>query len=263
MSSFPLEVWEELWSDLDRGLQEPASLSELRWLARQGNLACEFARRDGGPQLFEVQAWAVDVGRRRGLLLQPREGLVSLRWGHPQALEYLLVALNWQAFGETPPSISIAISIEGDDSELVFLSTLPQGRERVRGPLVDYLAAQVGARFSPGELFRCPCLAQQQEMVGSPVDLDALNRSCMDDAEFERELIETFTAEGRRQLGSLALNYSSHTLHSLKGSAGMVGAMRLAEMLGQQEKALEKEHLPELEAEFNRVVAFLQSRLLQ
>jgi len=47
----------------------------------------------------------------------------------------------------------------------------------------------------------------------------------------------------------------------LKGSAGMVGALRLAEMLGEQEKALQKEQLPELEAEFNRVLAFLQSRL--
>lgn len=252
-----MEVWEELWADLEGGLNEAADLKELRWLARQGNWACEFSRRNGGPQLFELQAWAADLGRRRGLLIQPLEGLAPLRFGHPQALEYLLLALNWRVFGEKAPPVAI----EGDDAELVFISASPNGSERARGPLVDYLTAQVGGRFVEGGLFRCPCLAQQQEMVGSPVDLEALNRSCMDDAEFERELIETFTAEGRRQLASLALNYTSHTLHSLKGSAGMVGALRLAEMLGQQEKALDKAQLPELEAEFHRVVAFLQSRL--
>lgn len=257
MNSLPLEVWEELWAGVKGGLQEPVSLPELRWLARQGGWACELSRRDGGQQLFDLQVWARDVGRRHGLQLRLGEGLAVLRWGHPQALEYLLLALCWRAFGQSVPPLSI----EGDPAELSFAASETVGEVPGEGPLVLYLLARVGARLGENYLFRCPCMAQQAEMTGAPVDLEALNRSCMDDPEFERELIETFTAEGRRQLAGLALNYTSHTLHSLKGSAGMVGALRLAELLGEQEKALQKDQLPELEAEFNRVVAFLQSRL--
>lgn len=253
MNSLPLELWEELWSRLRDGPQN----AEMLWLVQQGNWACEFARRDGGPQLFDLPVWARDVAGRQGLRLQLREGLEPLRWGHPQALEYLLLAICWRAFGEPFP----VLQVDGDASELTFEAAQPPAERNLKGPLVAYLLGQVSGRLGEQPLLRCSCFAQQAEMVGTPVDLEALNRSCMDDSEFERELIETFTAEGRRQLLSLALNYSSHTLHSLKGSAGMVGAMRLAEMLGEQEKALEKDQLPELEAEFNRVVAFLQSRL--
>lgn len=257
MNSLSLEVWEELWAGVEEGLQEPLSRPDLHWLARQGRWACEFSRRDGGPQLFDLQVWARDMGRRHGLRLELVEGLDVLRWGHPQALEFLLLALCWRAFGESPPTLRL----DGDPAEISFEVAQTVGEARLRGPLVHHLLALLGARIAEKPLLRCPCLAQQPEMVGAPVDLEALNRSCMDDAEFERELIETFTAEGRRQLAGLALNYSSQTLHSLKGSAGMVGALRLAEMLGEQEKALQKDQLPELEAEFNRVVAFLQSRL--
>lgn len=256
MNSLPLEVWEELWAGVQGSLQEPVSLPNLRWLARQGRWACEFSRRDGGQQLFDLQVWAKDVSLRHGLQVRLVEGLALLRWGQPQALEYLLVALCRRAFGESVPPLLI----DGDPAELFFEASETAVQAQVNGPLVLYLLAQLGARLDDKQLFCCPCPAQQAEMAGTPVDLEALNRSCMDDAEFERELIETFTAEGRRQLAGLALNYTAHTLHSLKGSAGMVGAMRLAELLGEQEKALQKDQLPELEAEFNRVVAFLQSR---
>lgn len=232
-------------------------MPDLGWLARQGRWACEFSRRDGGPQLFDLQVWARDLGQRHGLQLQLADGLAALRWGYPQALEFLVLALCWRGFAGTLPPLRV----DGDASEIAFETSTTPSQESLGGPLVTYLLAEVGGRLGERQLLRCPCLAQQPEMVGAPVDLEALNRSCMDDLEFERELIETFTAEGRRQLAGLALNYSSHTLHSLKGSAGMVGALRLAELLGEQEKALQKDQLPELEAEFNRVVAFLQSRL--
>jgi HPt (histidine-containing phosphotransfer) domain-containing protein len=253
MNSLPLEVWEQLWGGLRAGPHD----QEKAWFVEQGNWACEFARRDGGPQLFDLEVWAQDLGRIHGLRVQIQEGLPRLRWGHPQALEYLLLAVCWRAFGLSVPTLKLG----GDDCELTFQAPGRIAEEQVAGPFVAYLLGLVAGRLCEQELLRCPCLAQQQEMVGTPVDVEALNRSCMDDAEFERELIETFTAEGHRQLAGLALNYNSHTLHSLKGSAGMVGALRLAEMLGEQEKALQKEQLPELEAEFNRVVAFLQSRL--
>ncbi|MCW5872141.1 MAG: hypothetical protein KIS61_33125, partial [Candidatus Eremiobacteraeota bacterium] len=213
MKLLPLEVWEELWAGLEGGLQEPLSLPDLRWLARQGRWACEFSRRDEGPQLFDLQVWARDLNQRHDLQLQWAEGLPTLRRGRPQALEYLLLALGWRGFAP--------LRIGGDDAELTFEAAGTVDEESLRGPLLAYLLAQLGARLDDGRLLRCPCPAQQS---GVPVDLEALNRSCMDDAEFERELIETFTAEGRRQLASLAFNYSSHTLHSLKGSAAMVGA---------------------------------------
>ena len=253
MNSLPLEVWEELWGGLRGRVHDP----DLLWLAQQGQWACEFSRRDGGPQLFDLQVWARHLADRHDLRLQLREGLATLRWGQPQALEYLLLALCWRAFGQPFPPLQL----DGDDGELAFQAPQNVSDELLRGPLVSHLLGQVSGRVGERDLLRCPCLAQQKEMIGAPVDLEALNRSCMDDAEFERELIETFTAEGRRQLASLGLNYTSHTLHSLKGSAAMVGALRLAEMLGEQEKALQKDQLSELEAEFNRVVAFLQSRL--
>ncbi len=255
-------------------MQEPAvSLSELAWLARQGRWACEFSRRNGGAQVFDLQEWAEALARRHGLHLQVRAGLPRLRWADLLAMEYVLVALCWGAYGMRVPFLQL----DGNASEIwVTANEKPEnfraggsgpsdhqdgGYFRLAGPFLNYLLGLVNGSTGGRELLRCPCPAQQQEMVGAPVDLDALNRSCMDDEEFERELIETFTAEGRRQFGSLAVNYSAYTLHSLKGSAGMVGALRLASMLGEQEKALQKEQLPELEAEFNRVVAFLQLRL--
>lgn len=257
MNTIPIAVWDELWAGVEGRLQEPVSLSDLAWLARQGRWACEFSRRNGGAQVFDLHDWAEDLARRHGLHLQIREGLPRLRWADLLALEFLLVALCWRAYGVQVP----ALHLDGDEVDIWVTAAEEPGDFWLSGPLVSYLLGLVNGSLGGVELFRCPCPAQQPEMVGAPVDVDALNRSCMDDEEFERELIETFTAEGRRQFASLAINYSAHTLHSLKGSAHMVGAIRLAAMLGEQEKALQKEQLPELEAEFNRVLAFLQMRL--
>lgn len=259
MTAPPLELWEELWAALEGELARHAPLEELAWLAKQGRWACEYARQASGPQLFDASAWASLVGARHGLELHLAPGFERWRWGDPVALEYLVVALCWRAYGLRAP----ALQLTGDSSEVWFQGPAYPDDLLLSGPLVSHLMGQLSARSgdSMKELFRCPCPVQQQDVSVPPVDLEALNRSCMDDAEFERELIETFTAEGRRQLASLALNYSSHILHSLKGSAGMVGAMRLAALLDEQEKALQKDQLPVLEGEFNRVVTFLQERL--
>ncbi|MBS2039426.1 Hpt domain-containing protein [bacterium] len=257
MNPIPIEVWEELWAGLEGRLQAPLDLDELAWLARQGRWACEFSRRNGGPQVFDLREWAGDLARRHGLQLSVRSGLAGLRWGDLFALEYLLLSLCWRAFGVRVP----ALCLEGNEAEIWVTAAAEPGDAWLAGPFLSYLLGLVRGSTGGAELFRCPCPAQEPEMMGTPVDLEALHRSCMDDEEFEQELIETFTAEGRRQLASLSINFSSHTLHSLKGSAAMVGATRLASMLGEQEKALDKDQLPELEAEFNRVLAFLQLRL--
>ena len=255
----PLELWEQLWAALEAELAQHGPIQELTWLARQGRWACEFARRAGGPQLFDASAWASELGVRHGLVIHLAPGVERSRWGDPVALEYLTLALCWRAYGSRAP----ALHLGGDQAELCVEGPANPDDLLLSGPLVSHLMSQLSARSgdSMQEMFRCPCPAQRKEMATPPVDLEALNRSCMDDAEFERELIETFTAEGQRQLAGLALNYTSHILHSLKGSAGMVGAMRLAELLGEQEKALQKDQLPVLEAEFKRVVEFLQARL--
>lgn len=255
MNPIPIELWDELWRAVESRLPEPPG--ELAWLARQGRWACEFCRHHGGAQVFDLVEWAADLARRHGLRIRLRPGIAALRWGDLLALEYLLVAICWRAYGVRVPELTL----EGDDWEIWLTAAQAPEDEGLTGPFLNHLMGLLKASVGGGELFRCPCPAQQPEMIGSPVDLDALNRSCMDDEEFEQELIETFTAEGRRQFASLAINYSAHTLHSLKGSAAMVGALRLSAMLDEQEKSLDKEQLPELEAEFHRVLAFLQSRL--
>ena len=259
MKAPPLELWEELWAALDRELARHAPVEDLGWLVRQGRWACEYARRAGGLQLFDASAWASEMGARHGLEIHLAPGDERWRWGDPVALEYLVVALCWRAYGCQAPALQFA----GDLSEVCIQGPANPDDLLLSGPLVSHLMGQLAAR--PGdsmeEMFRCPCPARQTELLSSPVDLEALNRSCMDDAEFERELVDTFAAEGQRQLAGLALKYTSHILHSLKGSAAMVGALRLAELLDEQEKTLQKDHLPILQAEFKRVVDFLQARL--
>ena len=207
MNDLPLQVWEELWAGVESRLSESNSQEELAWLARQGRWACEFSRRNGGPQLFDVQDWAQDLARRHGLNLLVNSTLVPLRWGDLLALEYLLVALCWRGYGVRVP----ALQLDGDDAEVWVTAAEEPVQSRPSGPFLNYLLGLVRGSIGGRELFRCPCPAQQPEMMGVPVDLEALNRSCLDDEEFEQELIETFTAEGRRQLASLAVNFSAHT----------------------------------------------------
>ena len=259
MKAPPLELWEELWAALECKLATHAPVEELGWLVRQGRWACEYARRARGPELFDASAWASQIGARHGLEIHLAPGVECRRWGYPVALEYLLVALCWRSHGSQTPALQLA----GDLSEVCIQGPANPDDLLLSGPLVSHLMSHLAARFgdSMEEMFRCPCPARQTKLLSSPVDLEAFNRSCMDDTEFERELIDTFTAEGQRQLAGLATNYTAHVLHSLKGSAGMIGALRLAELLGEQEKALQKDQLPVLQAEFERVVDFLQARL--
>lgn len=233
--------WNRLLTALEQG-------EESRALARQGRLWMAFE--DRGEREFDLFDWAESLRQEHYFDLQLDKQLQAVRRGRPEAMALLLRALG----GDHPPTVRVS----GDTQQLCLDAP---GLAVQPGPLAVTLAELLGARLDQGHLFCCPCPELARSVGPPPVDVETLARSTMGDAEFERELIETFLAEGHRQFASLSRNYVAPTLHSLKGSAAMVGALRLADLLDEQEHALDKQRLPVLEAEFARVVDWLQAHL--
>lgn len=234
----------DFWDLLLTALEEGA---EPRWLARQGRWWLSYREIDESD--FDLFDWAQSL-REDGFEVELSPVLLAGRRGQPEAMRLLLRCL---CNGQYP-----ALNVSGDGASLCLSAA---GFAAQVGPLAVTLAERLNAQLGgeDGHLFSCPC--PSTTTGPAPVDRETLVRSTMGDTEFEKELIETFLEEGRRQFASLSRNYAAPTLHSLKGSAAMVGALRLADLLGEQEHALEKQRLPLLQAEFARVVEWLEGHL--
>lgn len=91
------------------------------------------------------------------------------------------------------------------------------------------------------------------------VDRAMLAQGSLNDPDFERELIMTFLIEGRQQLSALKKNCTSSNAHAFKGNAAVMGATQLAVLLQQMEQFPDPAGLPEIEAEYQRVEAWLRA----
>ena len=244
-----LDAWER---SLDEGVAEPA----LRWLVLQGRWWHQYESSPERVIDFDLHEWAEQVRQTCYFEVHLDPALAGQRRGQPEAMLLLVRTLCRASLGQR----AVDLQVEGDQDHLAFRVV---GGAVEHGPLADQLVERLGATLGLGTplLFRCPCPAGSFLSSGAPIDLNTLQLSTMNDRDFERELITTFLAEGRRQFSSLAQNYSVSTLHSLKGSAAMVGAVPLARLLDEQEHALDSRRLPDLEAEFKRVVSWLEQRL--
>jgi HPt (histidine-containing phosphotransfer) domain-containing protein len=107
-----------------------------------------------------------------------------------------------------------------------------------------------------------------------PVDLSGLDDATEGDVELMRELVTEFVVDGETRLELLRRGLAEDSpialrneAHALKGSSGVVGATRMAELAQAIERCAEKtdlsacsegvEHLGE---EFERVRAYLEER---
>lgn len=73
-----------------------------------------------------------------------------------------------------------------------------------------------------------------------PIDLEHLRRMTLGDAGLEREVLGMFARQARQLAAALATTPSetSALVHTLKGSAGAIGAVRVAEAAATLEAAI-------------------------
>ena len=235
-----MSFWDDFLTQVEQAVAQNLPIQSIGpWLA-QGRLWSEWQELDwdGGLAFFEVQPWAQKFG--------VEVGLQGRRKGYPQALEILLRALLLE---------SSPLKIGGDERNLWFECQYSEAS----GLILRHLLTRLEGHCVPPNKVVLPWPVEPQG--DSSVDLDILARSSLDDREFEGELIRTFLTEAERQLESLRLNFSARTLHSLKGSASMMGALPLAGLIDQQERLMQPESLPRLQAEFDRVARVLRGRL--
>lgn len=247
-----MSFWDEWLDELDR---QP-DMDAVRRLSQGARLFQSLALAPTGAAPFDLEEWARGWSRRWRLELTVAPGTPLRREGQAEYLAALLRALCWEQF----PSGCPPLQVTGDQSEIRVVCAQESRWVPRPGVLVstlaDLLPVQLGRDGS--WLFRCNCPSlETAAALPEAVDLDTLQRSTMDDPEFEDELIDAFLEEGTRQMEHLGRDYNSRTLHSLKGSANMVGALTLAGQLGEQEHRLELAQLPALKQEFERVRAWL------
>ena len=250
----PEAFWDEFLEALEQTLATGATRESYQLLV-QARLWQTWVRR---PQtdvtLFDVREWArhfEGAGWGRLELLQDFD---QPRRGDPWLLDlFCRAVLSTLAAG--------SLRIDGDREFLHFTSPPGFPSPAMKGPLLRRLGWSLALEWREGGV-TVPC--PEPILSGSsPVDLEALRRTTLNDPEFECELIHTFLAEGQRQFDNLSLRYATNLLHSFKGSAAMVGAHKLTEMLAAEEKQPDPTHLVLLKNEFEAVRDYLQHRLLE
>lgn len=237
--------------DWEQGGAARAVLGDVqRWVALQ---AGEYIPGLGQFRLDDVlQA----IGEACGIGYQIQGDLQLRRWGDAEAVQSLLRTFVWSF---APARIGCLQAEQGRDAHCVRFSvvaeTLPAPHP---SPYLQSLAAALKASWE-GPQLTMP-LAQTEADADPPVDIEFFLESTFNDPGFQRELSEAFREEGTRQLLSLRDNYTRDTLHSLRGSAALIGAKRLARMLETEEKALNPAALEALETEFGRVLGWLDQQ---
>jgi HPt (histidine-containing phosphotransfer) domain-containing protein len=80
-----------------------------------------------------------------------------------------------------------------------------------------------------------------------PIDLEHLRRMTLGDAALEREVLGMFASQARQLAATLATAppEASALVHTLKGSARAIGAIRVAEAADGLEAAIRDGHAPE------------------
>lgn len=247
--------WDDFLDALESALEPDPEALSLRELYVQGRLWQSWCKRpQRAPEHFQPNDWASNFMRSGLGKLELDADLSVPRKGDPWLLELLcrsLLALS--------PAGSLHLS--GDPLALWLRPPPGLPMPTMKGPLLQRLSWSLSLEWTP-EGIRVPC-PLAMESTASAVDFDSLRRTTMDDPEFERELIETFLSEGRHQLESLQLRYASNILHSFRGSASMVGARKLTELLAAQEKQPDPAQLGHLQKEFEAVSDCLRHRLQQ
>lgn len=226
-----------------------------------GQLEAALAPEDLGRQLlselrcalpgYRVRRETVDVADlllTLGLHCEWPSSLAAQREGDSDALRALL-----RAFVSTHEAWTREVRVSGDHQQLTLQVPEPQ---RQHSAYLDHLVSLQRARLDEAGLTIAVPAAQE-----APVDLERFRHSTFDDPEFQRELFHSFREEGTRQLGALRQRFARETLHSLRGSAALLGAERLVALLKNQETVLDPGSLPELEAEFQRVFHWLEQHL--
>lgn len=243
-----MSFWDDFFSQLEQAVAQNLPIQSIGSLLAQGRLWSEWQDHewDGDLVLFELQPWVQEFQQRYGSGLRVADDLQGRRKGHPDSLEILLRALLLEG---SP------LELGGDERNLWVHCLCCEAS----GLILRHLLAGLEGHCDPPSKIVLPWPVEPQ--VDSCVDLEILARSALDDREFEGELIQTFLAEAERQLESLRLNFSARTLHSLKGSASMMGALPLAGLIDQQERLMQPESLPQLQAEFERVARLLKTRI--
>lgn len=249
----PEVFWDDFLDSLEHELESAPGTTELRSLLLQGRLWQSWMRHtQPRVESFAVTEWIERMESLGWGRIEAESTFSEPRQGDPWMLELLCRALL-SNLG------SASLRLEADPKALWLRS--PQGwpPPTLKGPLLRRLSWSLSLEWhEDGVKVPFPVLPP----TGSgAVDLEALRRTTLDDPEFERELIETFLAEGQRQLDSLGLRYATNVLHSFRGSAAMVGAYPLVEMLACEERLPEPGHLPQLKKEFEAVRQCLERRL--
>jgi DNA-binding response OmpR family regulator len=158
--------------------------------------------------------------------------------------------------GNATPLVALLLPVEEESHPELFEAgftdflTTPLSLEDLSRKIMHWGGRQV----SPGG-GRQPAVSESRPSV----DLEVLRRSSMNDLEFERELIEVFLQEAKFQLETLGRDGNPKSAHNLKGSAKVVGAIALAELLTRLERGFEPAVFEETERELERVSAWMNA----
>ncbi len=115
--------------------------------------------------------------------------------------------------------------------------------------------AHLGKPIEPAQLADCLARYLKQEPKSAEVDMSALHELTGGDAEFERELIDTFVASGDQCLAEIvtalrACDFATigKRAHALKGASANIHATGLAAAASSLESAVRSQELAEIDA---------------
>jgi HPt (histidine-containing phosphotransfer) domain-containing protein len=130
-------------------------------------------------------------------------------------------------------------------------NVMTEDRERCLAAGMD---AHLGKPIVPSQLADCLARYLGHQQTLHDVDLEALREVTGGDAEFERELIETFVASGDKCLGEIveavrASDYATlgKRAHALKGASANIHAHRLSAAASSLESAARSHALREID----------------
>jgi two-component system, sensor histidine kinase and response regulator len=126
--------------------------------------------------------------------------------------------------------------------------------------------AHLGKPFEPSQLADCLARYLKEDRSAADVDLDALHELTGGDAEFERELVETFVSSGDKCLAEIiaALHVSDFDTigkraHALKGASANIHAHTLSATASSLENAARSNAVQEIDGLVRQLTERLQA----
>jgi two-component system, sensor histidine kinase and response regulator len=142
-------------------------------------------------------------------------------------------------------------------------NVMSEDRERCIAAGMD---AHLGKPFEPAQLIDCLSRYLKADLVHAEVDMSALREITGGDAEFERELVETFVSSGDKCLAEIlsALHANDFATigkraHALKGASANIYASGLAAAASSLEKAARENSVSEISGLVQELTQKLQA----